>query len=111
MREGYHNPNQTFAVEVTVVYCGANQVFGELMKPLPLPVRLVVTWLAIFPLVALAQYLLTPMVADWPHMLATGLTMALVVPVAILVTMPLLSRWTARLLARPAVSAPAKGQA
>ncbi len=68
------------------------------MHPLPLPARLAVTWLAIFPLVLLAQALLRPLVHDWPPVLATALTMALVVPVALVWAVPLLSRWCARLL-------------
>lgn len=72
------------------------------MNPLPLPARMVVTWLAIFPLVVLAQFLLGPVVVGWPPVFATALTMGLVVPIAVIWAVPLLSRWYARLFIRTA---------
>jgi antibiotic biosynthesis monooxygenase (ABM) superfamily enzyme len=66
------------------------------VQPLPLPVRIALTWVAIFPLVLLAQYALRPLVQAWPLPLATALTMGVVVPVAVIWAVPLLSRWYAR---------------
>ena len=70
------------------------------MKPLPLPARLLVTWLAIFPLVVIVQFLLDFLVGTWPPLLMTALTLALVVPIALLWAVPLLSRWYAALFMR-----------
>lgn len=62
------------------------------MTPLSAPVRIVLTWAAIFPLVALSRFLLSPLIADWPDLLQTALVMAVVVPVAVLWAVPLLTR-------------------
>lgn len=62
------------------------------MRPLPLLPRIAVTWLAIFPLVVVARALLRPLVDGWPDVAATALLMAVVVPVAVLVAVPALTR-------------------
>ncbi|PRI10032.1 hypothetical protein [Leucobacter massiliensis] len=58
----------------------------------PAPVRMIVTWIGIFPLVLLAQWLLRPLTAAWPLVLSTGLTLAVVVPLAVGVVIPTLFR-------------------
>lgn len=62
------------------------------MSHLPLFTRIALTWLAIFPLVALAQFLLRPIVIGWPGLLQTALAMVLVVPVAVAWAVPFLTR-------------------
>ncbi|UTX53257.1 hypothetical protein [Leucobacter aridicollis] len=62
------------------------------MPPIPLAARLVITWLAIFPLVAIAQAILQPLLADWPQLLVTAAVMTVVVPAAVTVAVPALSR-------------------
>ncbi|GAA2835363.1 hypothetical protein FB468_2316 [Leucobacter komagatae] len=62
------------------------------MTPIPLPARLAVTWLAIFPLVAIAQAILQPLLAGWPPLLVTAAVMTVVVPIAVTWAVPALSR-------------------
>lgn len=62
------------------------------MHPLPLPARLAITWLAIFPLVSLAQWLLRPLLAGWPELLVTAAVVTVVVPIAVTVVVPTLTR-------------------
>lgn len=62
------------------------------MTPIPLPARLAVTWLAIFPLVAIAQAILQPLLAGWPPLLVTAVVMTAVVPIAVMWAVPALSR-------------------
>ncbi len=69
------------------------------MHPLPLPVRVVLAWVAIYPLVLLAQIVLRPVVGAWPGPAGTALVMALVVPVAVLWAVPALTRTYLRLRA------------
>ncbi|WP_051218087.1 hypothetical protein [Nocardioides insulae] len=70
------------------------------MPVVPLPARIVVTWLAIFPLAALVQTLLHPLTADWPPLLATAATLTLVVPNALIWAVPLLTKLYLRAFAR-----------
>lgn len=67
------------------------------MAPVPVLARLVITWLAIFPLVVLAQFALRAPTDDWPWPLVTALIMAFVVPPAALGTIPALTRVYIRL--------------
>ncbi|GMA37193.1 hypothetical protein GCM10025876_33970 [Demequina litorisediminis] len=53
-------------------------------------------WAAIYPLILGAQALLSPLTRGWPGEATTALVLALVVPVAMLVTVPWLSRLAAR---------------
>ncbi len=62
------------------------------MTPLSLPVRVLITWLGIFPLVLIAQWLLAPVTADWPLVFSTALTLGVVVPIAVGVVIPALFR-------------------
>lgn len=66
------------------------------MKPLALPLRIAVMWAAIYPLILGAQTLLAPLTRGWPGAATTALVLALVVPVAMLVTVPWLSRLASR---------------
>ena len=68
------------------------------MKPLPVSVRLVVMWIAIYPLVLIGNLSVGPLTSNWPPALATALVMALVIPVAVLGTVPLVTRVAVRLL-------------
>lgn len=68
----------------------------------PLPIRMVITWLAIFPLVALAQALLRPLLAGWPDLLVTAIVMSVVVPIAVTWAVPFLGRCYGRIAARRA---------
>ncbi|MCS3428864.1 hypothetical protein [Leucobacter aridicollis] len=62
------------------------------MTQIPLLARLVITWLAIFPLVAAAQVVLQPLLAGVPQLLVTAVVMTAVVPVAVTWAVPALSR-------------------
>lgn len=62
------------------------------MPTLPIPARLVITWLAIFPLVAMVQALLQPLLTTWPIVLVTAATTAVVVPIAVIWVVPGLTR-------------------
>ncbi|WP_221585307.1 hypothetical protein [Microbacterium sp. G2-8] len=70
------------------------------MPPLPLPLRIIVTWCALFPLVAIMQFALSFVTGGWPTLLTTALTLAIVVPIAVTWAVPLVSRLAARLIAR-----------
>lgn len=75
------------------------------MPPTPPPLtRVVLTWLAIFPLVTVAMLLLKPLTAGLPFVLQIALMTAVVVPVAVLVVMPALFRLRGLLLRRRSVS-------
>ncbi|KAM9862070.1 hypothetical protein ACI1US_02070 [Leucobacter sp. BZR 635] len=62
------------------------------MPPIPLPARLLITWLAIFPLVSIAQAVFQPLLASWPTLLVTAITVAAVVPVAVIWVVPGLTK-------------------
>lgn len=51
-------------------------------------VRAVITWLAIFPLVAIGMTLLTPVSVDWHPVLRAFVLTLVVVPVAVYVVVP-----------------------
>jgi antibiotic biosynthesis monooxygenase (ABM) superfamily enzyme len=62
------------------------------MPPVPLIARIAITWVAIFPLVVLAQFVTAQLIGGWPGIARTAVTMALVVPVAVTWVMPALMR-------------------
>ena len=69
-------------------------------------VRAVITWLAIFPLVAIGMMLIAPISESWhPVLRAFALTLV-VVPLAVYVVVP---RLHARVTPRSAVAAPRSG--
>lgn len=72
--------------------------------PLPLPLRMFTTWLGIFPLVLLAQWLLQPITSGWPMIFVTALSLALVVPVAVGIVLPALMKAATKLHARIRIS-------
>ncbi|WP_156762122.1 hypothetical protein [Microbacterium karelineae] len=76
------------------------------MPPLPLPLRIIVTWSALFPLVVVVQFALSFIAHDWPTPVVTALTLAIVVPIAVAWVVPFASRLAARLLARRRRPAP-----
>ncbi|RJT96560.1 hypothetical protein D6T65_15620 [Arthrobacter frigidicola] len=53
-------------------------------------VRAVITWLAIFPLVALGMGVLTPFMLDWHSVLRSLVLTLVVVPLAVYIAVPLL---------------------
>ncbi|PZF82683.1 hypothetical protein [Jiangella anatolica] len=59
--------------------------------------RAVIIWLAIYPLVTLGQFLLRPLTGDLPTPLSTLVLTLLVVPVAVYLVVPALTRVSARL--------------
>ena len=62
------------------------------MKPPSTHVRAIITWLAIFPLVAIGMTAIAPISADWhPVLRAFALTLV-VVPVAVYLVVPQLFR-------------------
>jgi antibiotic biosynthesis monooxygenase (ABM) superfamily enzyme len=68
--------------------------------PPSIHVRAVITWLAIFPLVAIGMTALAPLSADW-HPVARALVLTLVVvPVAVYLVVPQLFRWYAAITRR-----------
>lgn len=71
--------------------------------PLPQPsvhVRALVTWLAIFPLVALGLTVMGPFVQDWPPVLRAFALTIVLVPLAVYVVIPRLMRLAVRLTRR-----------
>lgn len=68
------------------------------MPSLALPWRMLVTWLAIYPLVVIAQALVRPVTGGWPPALVTAVVMALVIPVAMLGAVPVLMRLASTVL-------------
>lgn len=71
------------------------------MQTIPVPARLVITWLALLPLVLLAQLAVREVADGWPWPLVTALVMTLVVPLASLVTIPALTRAYVRYVRAP----------
>lgn len=55
-------------------------------------VRAVITWIAIFPLVALAFFAIAPFAADWNPILRAFVLSIVVVPVAVYLVVPQLMR-------------------
>lgn len=66
--------------------------------PVPAPahpsthVRVIITWLAIFPLVTLGLLVMMPFTSQWPLVLRTLVLTAVVVPLAVYVVVPQLMR-------------------
>lgn len=69
-----------------------NDRLENVMPPIPLPARLLITWLAIFPLVSIAQAVFQSLLASWPTMLVTAITVAAVVPIAVIWVVPGLTK-------------------
>jgi hypothetical protein len=80
----------------------------NVLPPLPLLVRIVVTWLAIFPLVILVGLALAPLVNGWPGIVQTAVLMTVVVPLAVIWVVPALTKAAVRLRARGASSTAAE---
>lgn len=62
--------------------------------------RAVITWAAIFPLVALSQWVLTPLIGPWPPVLRALVITLVVVPAAVYVVVPRLVATYLRLSGR-----------
>jgi antibiotic biosynthesis monooxygenase (ABM) superfamily enzyme len=62
--------------------------------------RAVITWAAIFPLVALSQWALTPLIGPWPPVLRALAITLVVVPVAVYLVVPRLIATYLRLARR-----------
>jgi antibiotic biosynthesis monooxygenase (ABM) superfamily enzyme len=58
------------------------------ITPPSLPVRIIATWLVIFPLVALGQIAMTPLAQGWHPMLRAAVLTAVVVPLAVGLAVP-----------------------
>lgn len=75
-------------------------------NPPPAPpsvhVRAILTWIAIFPLVALGMTLLSPISAGWNDTLRALVLTLVVVPLAVYLVVPALLRLHGRLAARRA---------
>lgn len=63
----------------------------------PLWLRILITWLVIFPLVAVGQALLQWTAAEWPPLLQAALLTGAVVPFAVGVAVPSLLRVAMRI--------------
>ncbi|MBP2436115.1 hypothetical protein [Microbacterium amylolyticum] len=61
------------------------------MRPLPLLPRIIVTGYAIFPLIATAQYALSPLISAWPRLVQTLVMVTIVVPIAVICVVPVMS--------------------
>jgi antibiotic biosynthesis monooxygenase (ABM) superfamily enzyme len=72
------------------------------MTPPPTHVRAVITWLAIFPLVAIGMTALAPIAGDWHPILRALVLTLVVVPLAVYLVVPQLMRGYAALLRRRA---------
>jgi antibiotic biosynthesis monooxygenase (ABM) superfamily enzyme len=62
--------------------------------------RAVITWAAIFPLVAVSQWALTPLIGPWPPVLRALAVTLVVVPTAVYVVVPRLVATYLRLARR-----------
>lgn len=71
------------------------------MQTVPVPARLVITWLALLPLVLFAQFAVRGVTDGWPWPLVTALVMTLVVPLASLLAIPALTRAYVRYIRAP----------
>lgn len=64
--------------------------------------RAIITWLAIFPLVALGMTAMAPFAADWPPVLRAFVLTLIVVPIAVYLVVPRLMALYLRSRARRA---------
>jgi len=71
-------------------------------NPPSVHIRALITWLAIFPLVAICMTALSPFSTDWPPVLRALVLTLLVVPTAVYLVVPQLFRAYAALLRRRA---------
>lgn len=62
------------------------------MPPVPLAIRMLLTWTAILPLVLIVRFALAPLVSTWPDVLGFALTVTIVVPIAVGFAVPMLTR-------------------
>lgn len=69
------------------------------MNPPSIHIRAALTWLAIFPLVALGMTLMAPISADWHPVLRALVLTLVVVPVAVYLVVPRLIGLYARMRA------------
>jgi antibiotic biosynthesis monooxygenase (ABM) superfamily enzyme len=70
------------------------------MKPPSAHVRAAITWLAIFPLVAIGMTAIAPISGDWPPVVRALVLTLVVVPVAVYLVVPQLFRGYAALQRR-----------
>ncbi|MCU1411087.1 MAG: hypothetical protein JWR04_1794 [Rhodoglobus sp.] len=73
-------------------------------RPPSVHVRAVLTWLAIFPLVAIGMTLMAPFTAEWLPVLRALVLTAVVVPLAVYVVVPRLMALHLRVVARRATA-------
>lgn len=69
-------------------------------QPLSTHVRAIITWVAIFPLVAIGMMAIAPISADWHPILRALVLTLVVVPVAVYLVVPQLFRGYAALRRR-----------
>jgi antibiotic biosynthesis monooxygenase (ABM) superfamily enzyme len=62
--------------------------------------RAIITWGAIFPLVTLSQWALSPLIGSWPPVLRALAITLVVVPIAVYVVVPRMSKAYLRLARR-----------
>lgn len=70
------------------------------MKPPSTHVRAIITWLAIFPLVAIGMTAIAPVSEGWHPVLRALVLTVVVVPLAVYAVVPQLMRWYAALQRR-----------
>jgi antibiotic biosynthesis monooxygenase (ABM) superfamily enzyme len=68
--------------------------------PPSIHIRAVITWLAIFPLVAIGMTAIAPLSADWHPVLRALVLTLFVVPIAVYWVVPQLFRWYGGILRR-----------
>jgi antibiotic biosynthesis monooxygenase (ABM) superfamily enzyme len=68
--------------------------------PPSIHIRAVITWLAIFPLVAIGMTAIAPLSADWHPVLRALVLTLVVVPIAVYWVVPQLFRWYGGILRR-----------
>lgn len=66
---------------------------------------MIVTWIAIFPLVALSQWALGPLMQGWPTLLSTAVSIAAVVCVAVPFVLPFLFKQVGKIMRKRAARA------
>lgn len=67
------------------------------MSPPSVHVRAVITWIAIFPLVTIASLAIAPFASDWNPVLRAFVLSIFVVPLAVYLVVPRLTRGYAKL--------------
>jgi antibiotic biosynthesis monooxygenase (ABM) superfamily enzyme len=70
---------------------------SQRMSPPPIHIRAVITWIAIFPLVTIGSFAIAPFASDWNPVLRAFVLSTFVVPLAVYLVVPRLTRAYAKL--------------